>query len=236
VRKLYALIAQCQRQLGRAGEALATCEEARRQYPDDAELLFQEALARRELHDPVGEEACWHRVLSTRDRPLFASVDTGLQGYKARHNLAVLYGQQGRNAEAEDQWRAALAERPDFFAGALCLADLYQRQGRWADLERLAQHVESRPGGEANAALLRARGLLACREFAGARQVLDVALVRHPDDVDLWTVRSHVLLQEGKDRSGAHATLRRILELDPNHAQARHNLALLNREMSAVAG
>jgi GT2 family glycosyltransferase/tetratricopeptide (TPR) repeat protein len=235
VRKLYALIAQCQRHVGRPGEALTTCTSGRLYYPEDVEILFQEGLARQAVGDEAGEEACWKQALGSRDRPLFGSMDTGLRGYKARHNLAVLYTKQNRLREAEEQWRQAFAERPDFFPAALGLADLFQRQGRFADLERLAAEVEARPGGEAPAALLRAHGLLGCRQYAGARQVLDAALLRHPDDLPLWVVLSHALLQEGRDPIGAEAALRRILELAPDHAEARHNLAVLQGQRRRLA-
>jgi glycosyltransferase involved in cell wall biosynthesis/tetratricopeptide (TPR) repeat protein len=235
VRKLYALIAQCRRQLGRPAEALAACDAGRLHYPNDVEILFQEALARRALGNAAGEEACWKRLLASADRPLFGSLDTGLRGYKARHNLAVLYHEQGRAREAEEQWRAAFAERPDFFPAALGLAEIYQREGRWPDLEALARGMESRPGGDAPAAVLRAHGLLVCRQFSGARQVLDAALLRHPNDLQLSVVRSHALLQEGRDLVGAEKALLRILELDPHHQEARHNLALLH-QLRRLAG
>src|SRR5262249_1889935 len=109
VRKLHTLIVQCHRQLRHLDHALAACAAGRRQYADDAELLFQEGLVRREQGDPAGAEACLLRLVEGRDGPHFASVDAGLRGPKARHNLAVLYHEQGRAAEAEAQWRAAPA-------------------------------------------------------------------------------------------------------------------------------
>src|SRR5262249_42008429 len=42
VRKLYALVAQCHRQLGQESEALLACRAGRQHYPQDAELLFLE--------------------------------------------------------------------------------------------------------------------------------------------------------------------------------------------------
>jgi putative zinc finger/helix-turn-helix YgiT family protein len=40
-------------------------------------------------------------LLKGHDAAHFASIDTGLRGYKARHNLAVIYREQGRLAEAD---------------------------------------------------------------------------------------------------------------------------------------
>jgi Flp pilus assembly protein TadD len=136
--------------------------------------------------------------------------------------------------EAEEQWRRALAERPDFLPGWQGLAELYQAGQRWADLERLAQELEARPAGEAPAALMRARALLACRQFAGARQVLDSALRGNPNDAPLWVFLSYALLQEGRDLARAEGVLQRILELDPDNAEARNNLTVLQRLRAAA--
>jgi glycosyltransferase involved in cell wall biosynthesis len=114
VRKLYALLAQCHRRLGQGDLALAACRKGREFYADDVELLFQEGLARRERGDRIGARACWAELLRSRATDHFASLDTGLCGYKTRHNLAHLALEDGDLAEAEAHWRAALAERPNF--------------------------------------------------------------------------------------------------------------------------
>jgi tetratricopeptide (TPR) repeat protein len=111
VRKLYTLVMECHRRLGQPAAALAACQEGRRYYPDDAQLLFQEALLRHAQGDRAGAERCLLRLLTTQDEPHFASVAEGLRGYKARHQLALLYQEQGRLAEAEAQWRTVLQER-----------------------------------------------------------------------------------------------------------------------------
>src|SRR5439155_25293565 len=72
VRKLYALIAQCQRTLGHKSEALAACRAGRGVYPDDVELLFQEGLALRELGDVPGAIWCWKDCIATAAGTRFA--------------------------------------------------------------------------------------------------------------------------------------------------------------------
>jgi len=69
------------------------------------------------------------RLLTHREAAHFASVDEGLHGYKARHNLAVVYAEQGRFAEAEAHWCAVVAERPTFAAALTGLEQLRQRRG-----------------------------------------------------------------------------------------------------------
>jgi len=53
-------------------------------------LLFQQGLALREHRDLAGAEQSFLRLLTAQEGAHFASLDTGLKGYKARHNLAVI--------------------------------------------------------------------------------------------------------------------------------------------------
>jgi GT2 family glycosyltransferase/tetratricopeptide (TPR) repeat protein len=229
VRKLYTLLMECHRQLGQPAEALGVCQEGRRYYPDDAQLLFQEALLRRELRDLAGAEACLVRLISTSEGPHFASVAEGLRGHKARHNLAVIYQEQGRLVEAEAQWKAGLADEPTFTPAFLGLGELYLGQGRWTEFDRLGLQ-EARDGsaqGTAGRIALRVRGLMARKEFVSARQTLEESINHSPGDVLLWTLLSHTLLQEGSDMAAAEMALGRVLELDPGNIEAKHNLMLL---------
>jgi tetratricopeptide (TPR) repeat protein len=108
-------------------------------------LLFVEGLLRRDAGDAAGAEACLVRLLQTPPGNHFASVDTGLLGYKTRHHLALLYAAQGRLAEAEAAWRAALAERPNFLPAWRGLADLARQQGRWQELAQLQGRLQGEP-------------------------------------------------------------------------------------------
>jgi GT2 family glycosyltransferase/tetratricopeptide (TPR) repeat protein len=230
VRKLYALLVQGHRQLGQPQEALAVCRQGRGYYPADAELLFHEGLVRRELGDVAGAETCLLRLLQGREGEHFGSVDTGLRGYKARHNLAVLYLEHRRLAEAEMQWRACVEEQPGFVPAWLGLAELCLAQGRWRGLEEVASRLgQAEPSG-VEAALVRARGCLARREFAPARQLLEESIAQAPRAPLPRVLLSHVLLQEGRDWAAAERALRDLLALDPDNAEARHNLAVLLRQ------
>ena len=211
-------------------------------FPEDAQLLFQEALLHRELGDRAGAEACFLRLLETNERPHFASVAEGLRGHKARHNLAIVYHEQGRLAEAEAQWKAALDEHPGFMPSWLGLGDLYLRQARLDDLDTVIAGLEHGVNGYASVEvpILRARRYIARKEFSTARDLLEEAIRRKPDAVYLWVILSHALLQEGKDWERAEEALRTVLRLDPSNAEARSNLALLvsnqERHIAAVAG
>jgi GT2 family glycosyltransferase/tetratricopeptide (TPR) repeat protein len=228
-RKLYALLIQGHRQLGQGSEALAVCQQGRHHYAVDVELLFLEAQLRKGQGDYPGAEACLLRLLGSQEAAHFGSVDTGLRGYKARHQLALLYREQGRLLEAEAQWRAALSEVPTFLPGWLELGELHAGQQRWAELEETARRLEEAVPGSTEAVVLRARAQLGRREFATARALLEGVIAAAPQALWPRTVLSHVLLQDGKDLAAAERVLREILMLDPGNAQARHNLGVLLR-------
>jgi GT2 family glycosyltransferase/predicted Zn-dependent protease len=234
VRKLYALIAQCHRRLGQAPEALCACKEGRRHYPDDAELLFVEALARQETGDPAGAEGCLRRLIGGGEGEHFASVDSGLRGFKARHNLAILLLGQGRGPEAEAQWRSALAEEPGFLPARVGLAELYLDAKDWPALGQLVGELEGAAPDEA--AALKARAHLARQEFGAARWALQEAIEAQPRALLPRVILTHVLLQEGQDWPAAERALRDVLALDPGHAEARKNLATLHSQHGVQVG
>jgi GT2 family glycosyltransferase len=230
VRKLYSLIVSCHRTLGQQTEALATCREGRAVYPDDVELLFAESILRREQGDREGAKRCLLQILATPPGQHFASVDDGLRGYKARHNLAVLYQQEGRLAEAEALWQAVVAERPDFLPGWLGLGETVLLRHEGDKVEAIAARLEALPQGEMEALLLRGRGCLAGKDFARARALFERAADQFPQALAPRVLLSHAWLQENKDLDSAEKALRSVLALDPHHAGSLHNLEVLQQQ------
>jgi len=229
VRKLYALLSQCHRRLGQDDLALAACRKGREFYPDDVELLFQEGNVLRARGDRSGAKDCWTRLLRPRRAEHFASVDTGLFGYKTRHNLAQLDLDEGNLPGADANWRAALAEQPRFTPALLGLGEVHKRLGHWDDLTRTAQTL-AEDGQVVEGDILRAQGHMARREFVEARRLLEKAIGEAPQSANLWRVLSYALLQDGKDWSAAEKALRELIALDAGDAEAKNNLALLMRQ------
>ncbi|MGO9921519.1 MAG: glycosyltransferase, partial [Isosphaeraceae bacterium] len=112
-RKLYALIARAHQMLGEARQAIAACAEGQAIDPDDAELMFREAVVRRHMGDRDGAERCWRRILTLKRPEQFASVDQGIYGHLTRRNLAALAQERGNHDEARQLWHAVLAECPN---------------------------------------------------------------------------------------------------------------------------
>jgi GT2 family glycosyltransferase/Tfp pilus assembly protein PilF len=168
----------------------------------------------------------------------FGSADVGLNGYLARHQLALLYYQQGRLAEAEGQWKLALADRPGYLDALKGLGEMYLKQARWPELdavvERLIEEKTNSHGlhGEHGyeGQILQARGMLARKEFEAARSVLEPMVAAQPGSVYPRIILSHVYLQERKDFESAERVLREIVQLDPTQSESWRNLAVLLRE------
>jgi GT2 family glycosyltransferase/Tfp pilus assembly protein PilF len=229
VRKLFVLIAVCQRGLGQAPEALRTCTAGREHYPDDAELLFQESIVRGELGDDPGAEDCLLRLLGHREREHFASIAQGLAGHRARHNLAVIYRRQGRDIEATAQLRAALAEAPDFLPAQVALAEVLLAQMQWDEADKVIEVIGARAEERRTWEILRVRLLLGRREFDAALRILYDILRVDPDALVPRILLSHLLLQQGSNWPAAESALHEVLRLDPTNLEARSNLATLHR-------
>src|SRR5262249_49722579 len=161
----------------------------------------------------------------------------------ARFHLGRILARQGRAEEAEEHWRAALAEQPAFVLARIALAELYLTQQRWDDLEALLvgrifnpsdpedglkiRTTVNDPAWEFEAATFRAQACLARQEFAAARQLLDGLIARAPQALKPRLLLTHVLLQEQRDPAAAERALRDVLVLEPRRGESWRNLALL---------
>jgi tetratricopeptide (TPR) repeat protein len=234
VRKLYTLIVECHRKLKHPVEALAVCQTGRRGYPQDAQLLFMESLLHRELGNLSQAEASLLELIGGEEGAHFASVAEGLRGPAARHNLAIVYREQGRLAEAEAQWRAALAQQAHYAPAWLGLGELYLAQDRLMDLDRVIEQLSAHGAtkqARSGAKLLQARSHTGRKEYVRAKSMLREEIDLDPNESYLWVLLSYALLQEGKELDEAQQVLMKILELDPENAEARNNLAVLRRRL-----
>jgi tetratricopeptide (TPR) repeat protein len=155
-------------------------------------------------------------------------MDVSLRGPLVHHHLAVLAREEVRADEAVSHWRAALAETPSFLPALLGLAELALQQGRWPELEPLVAELERQPPAAIEAAVIRARGRLAQKDFAAARQLLEDVIRQAPQVLMPCIYLSHVFLQSG-DEAAAEPLLRRIVETDPGQGESWRNLAVLYR-------
>jgi tetratricopeptide (TPR) repeat protein len=232
VRKLYALISGSHASLGRLSEALAACREGRAVIPDDPELVYREALLHKRLGNYPASEACCWELLSLKPGPHFASVSPGLRGWRGRHELADVLYLQRMLPEARAQWLQVVREEPAHVPSWLGLAQVALEAKDYGALEEAAVGLETQAGAPLDAALLRAQGLLARKQFAEARELAGRLEREHPGEVGPRVLLARSYLQEGSDTHAAEQSLRRVLLLDPAYAEAQNNLAVLLRNKS----
>jgi len=236
VRKLYALISSAHKARGQFQPALLACVDGRRHYPDDAELLFREAVLRREAGDLPGAAMCLERLLEAREGEHFASLDPALRGPKARAVLADVYVAQRRHDRAVQLWADALRAEGENAAdleglGVACLA-----AGHWERLEDVAARLDRLASDSVAGRMLRARALLARKQFPEARALLSELEAACPGRPEVRLLLSRSYLQEGRDWAGAERALRAVLEVAPEHPEARGNLAVLLRDRGGLPG
>jgi tetratricopeptide (TPR) repeat protein/SAM-dependent methyltransferase len=231
-RKLYALLAKSDLQMGRPQAAAEMIRTGLSHHSDDVELLSMHAALLAGRGDLCGAESCLRQILQNPSSSYFAaSLDAGLLGYKTRHNLARLCRAQGRHAEAESHWRAALAERPGYQPALADLAGLLLEQQRWSELDDVIGRLESRPQGQSTAAQWRAHKHLARQDSGAALRTLEAAIRISPQSLELKVLLSRMLLRHSQDHTACEAALRDILTLDPYHLEARNNLTVLLRQL-----
>ncbi len=226
-RKLYHLVTLTHKQLGQKDQAQAICRAGLQRFADDTELLVEEALLQLDNKEFSRAESNLLQLVESRPGQYFGSVDDGIRGYRTRDLLARHYRSQGRFCEAEINWRAAVAERSNFLPAWLGLAEMLLGQRRRDEVARLALKLEQEPGGDVEAAILRARAHKDREEFPQARRILEPLIARLPQAEGPRILLSHVLLQEDRDLAAAEDVLRQIIRLNPLNAEARHNLKVL---------
>jgi FkbM family methyltransferase len=142
LRKAYALLVGALFQLRQGPAAWDACQEGLRKFPLDAELRFRKAIL---LHYQGRlEEAVqtYQDLLQNQEERHFASVDRGITGYIARHNLALVYEAQGDLARAEAQWRLVVTEMPRYRPGWEGLSAVLRKQGKTAAARAVAERLE----------------------------------------------------------------------------------------------
>lgn len=230
VRKAYAILIGSLSQLNRHDEAWQACCEARQLYPQDLELLFREAVLHHHFHRYAKAEQAYLAVLANREPRHFSSIDRGITGYKARHNLAIVYEDMGFPHKAELQWRKVLDEMPGYLPAWRGLGDSLLRQGKLDEVQRQSQRLQTDNTLPAEIQLegmiLQAKATAAAGDLHTAKQMFDSVVDRYPRSVDARHALCRFLF-EHDDPAAAEGPLKGLLEVVPQDAAAHHNLGTI---------
>jgi len=202
-------------------------------FPTDPELVFRRAM----LHHDSGEFALakhgYEALLDASDESYYASIDLGITGYKARHNLAAVLSQSGDHAAAERHWRALLKEMPDYVPAWIGLGDTLIASGNEDEFDELCLEGEAHQNLAATILLLKARKRLAENEFTAARSLLEEAITVDEENLDALQELCRLLFEQGH-LDDAKSTLRRLTKKQPADGSALHNLASVHAQLGEV--
>src|SRR5262249_58214526 len=111
--------AVARRQLGQKDAARQACRDGLTRFPDDTELLLEEALLLLDAKEFSKAEVNLIQLAETTAAPYFGSSDDGVRGYRTRHLLGGQYLERNRPSEAEVQWRGGGRGGPAVRAAAV---------------------------------------------------------------------------------------------------------------------
>jgi tetratricopeptide (TPR) repeat protein len=110
-------------------------------YPKDPELLFRNGILLHEDGRLRAAELSHLAALANNDALHFSSIDRGIVGFKARHNLAAVYADIGALHKAEAEWRRIVEEVPTYRDGWRGLVDNLFQQGRLRDAAEVGDRM-----------------------------------------------------------------------------------------------
>jgi tetratricopeptide (TPR) repeat protein len=186
-----------------------------------ADLPAQRLTPEEQGHRERGIEEYVASQRSNADRP------------EAHHNLGLLFMTLGRPADAEREFKAALALDPSFVPAAVTLADLYRALGRDGEAEPILRNMIARYPEAAAPHHALGLWLVRAGRRAEAVEELKRAAELAPDDPRMAYVYAVALAQS--DRAKAIGELQRSLARHPYHRATLSALAAFSRDAGATA-
>lgn len=222
--KAYSLLVVSLIELGRIDEAAVFCSAARQKAPDDAELMFHAGILEQRTGHLAEAAEHFERLLSQSARTRLAGIDAGILGYKAHHNLAVVYFRQGRFLQAEAEWRHTIRQMPEFTDAWKGLGEALKAQAKFDDLQELCKTATVTRTIRCLAMIWQSEVLGKQGDREGQRNSLEHACRDFPEIAEAQHVFCKFLLDSGEGDKAEHL-MQRLLEKDPNDLIVRHNLS-----------
>jgi tetratricopeptide (TPR) repeat protein len=232
VRKAYALCVGSLTRLNRDDAANDLCEAGLRLFPLDTELLFRRGILAHQQGKLDDAEEAYLAILNGRHQRYLSSMDIGLNGYKARHNLAAVYSDRGDFQHALEQWKQISLEFPAYgpaWRGLTeCLVQLHLLDEAEDELERMPNDAYLCADRHLAISMI----AMARNDIKSARRSLDEAQRSAPDDLEVLRAWCRHAFEHGTADEAAGA-LSRLVEKQPTDAAAHHNLANAYMRMQA---
>jgi tetratricopeptide (TPR) repeat protein len=229
LRKVYALLVNCYRNLELPHVAEDWCRQGLEKFPLDAELRFYQG----NLHHEAGRLAeavrSFQHLLEVKEEAHYQSYDRGIDGFKSRQNLAVIYEQMGELAKAEEEWRRIVAEIPKYGPGWAGLGENLLAQAKTDEAQTLARQILKDKVLALEGLLLHSKLAARKRDMASAERNLRRAVQDYPNQIRPLEELSRFLFQNGRARE-AEEPLKQLLHLDGDNAPAQYNLGSVYME------
>ncbi|WP_165864233.1 glycosyltransferase [Capsulimonas corticalis] len=149
VRKVYAMLAGCALETKDLMGARRLIETGLALFPKDPELLFRAGIVYKEVGSLDKAEASYLKLLNDRETGHIDSIDETMVGFKAHHNLALVYLDMSRFDDAVVYFRHAVQQEPSFVPSLVGLGDLLISTGRFSEAERIVENLERLGIGDA---------------------------------------------------------------------------------------
>jgi glycosyltransferase involved in cell wall biosynthesis/Flp pilus assembly protein TadD len=235
VRKTYALAIASLMQLGHHAGAEEACLKGLALFPKDPEILFRQGMLAHQRGKLDQAERAYLAVLADRDGRHFASKDRAIVGFKARHNLAMVYMDMEQTNRAEQQWRLVVQESPGFAPAWRGLASTAMRMNDPNLLDRLAAEM-----GESDRLAVERKVIVATAhvqrgELSQARALLyEAAAIPTSDHYSLRQL-CQFLFEHGQAVE-AESALLRLAQVEPRDGAVFFNLGNIYTRMEHWGG
>jgi tetratricopeptide (TPR) repeat protein len=247
---MFLLEAQLHQSMDQVALALRTLRTGTRQFPDDRNLRFNYARVLIQNDDYPGAQEQF-RILVEQDprdwETLYsiALLDIEMKNYddaarslqrlvgvdqradESQFYLGYIYEQQGRLEEAIDHYRQVRIGTQNFLAAQQQATRFSIQLGQLQDAHQwLSRLSRGQPRLDVVFTTIESGALLQAGYSNEAKQLLDTALNRYPNEVDLLFARVLYFDSLG-DQAGSEQDLRQIILMQPEDARALNHLGYM---------
>ncbi len=197
-KKAYSLLAVSQRTLNRLADARATLASGLDAALEDPELLYHSGRLAELEGKPT--EAVWYyeRLVNRDESEDLSSLELGILGYKAFHNLGTVWMQAGDYEKAKGWWLRSLEAAPEVPLAAACLHDAALTVG---DFHSAREAMDWMLRAEGRSAQWLEMGLRFADAIGGRRNAEDFLrgeAARNPSGAEVHLVLGRFLAEEGR--------------------------------------